>query len=604
MHRFRTNNTQTGVRRRRAHYPLSIVGITALTLFACGGEVLEPLEEGEQIGVAHQAIEIGTNDVSDHIRDAVVKVWTGGGFCTGTLIAPDKVVTAAHCNFDDQSLADGQWHRFARGNVTVGFGPRMRVNTRTVRGNYVSIPPIATAGPWPLDDIALIHLDDMVPTETASPRTVYFDRPYDLSAASRIYEAGYGGGRDRRIMTGNDYRDWTTDGSILRNGFKYTPTFRGPGIGDRATNIEGGDSGGPIFAASPTGPLIGVLSWWDPYGIATFGPGGAGRPSIRDWLRGHVMSNPTHGWVWAHASTGVYQSETSYSHTPSGRATVSYHGGGRYSVRFPGVGRVFGAASVHVQAYGSDANYCKLERTESVNDDFVARVRCYNPWGSWARSRFVVSYVRQHMLNGAGGLANLVTAGRGTRIDKQWNVLGYGLQLARTSLGKYRVTLSGQRSHLESSVQVTAVGSDSTRCKVRSWGGSPHIRANVVCHNPSGARADSDFQLLFAARRTPHRGPGGHAWVNNTSASSFTPSRTYQYHSNRDTVTAGTRSDGVQWVRFPGLSRTGAVPHVTAYGDDANYCKINSWGSSVKVRCYDTSGTLTPSRYTASYMTR
>lgn len=255
---------------------------------ACGGpdEGLD-LEPAEELGIGTSAspIEVGSNDVSNTSRDAVALV----GGCTATLVAPNILVTAGHCNYDDPTYADGNWHDLPW-DVPVSFGPdRDRPIFRTT-AFQVSAPPLA-APPWP-DDIVLLRLRASVPTNVARPRPMLLDRPAGLSTSTVIYQVGYGGVRDRRYMTGRNYRDWITKPTSLINGFEYTSDVRGPGIGDRDTNIEQGDSGGPMLFGGMDGPVMGVLSHWAPYGIATFGPGGSGRSDIRGWLRGKVPQLP------------------------------------------------------------------------------------------------------------------------------------------------------------------------------------------------------------------------------------------------------------------------------------------------------------------------
>ena len=84
-------------------------------------------------------------------------------------------------------------------------------------------------------------------------------------------------------MTGSSYRDWVSHPDYLMNGFAYTATVTG--VGDYGTNIERGDSGGPMLIGTSTGYVIGDLSHWEPYGIATFGPGGPLQCSGLDVMR-------------------------------------------------------------------------------------------------------------------------------------------------------------------------------------------------------------------------------------------------------------------------------------------------------------------------------
>lgn len=232
------------------------------------------------------AIEVGTNDASSVARDAVVLI---GGGCTGTLVAPTVVLTAAHCGFTDEAYADGNWHNLPA-PLSIYFGPDRNAPRHTAVATQVSTPPLVR-DPWP-EDIALLRLNAAVPAAIATPRGMLVDRPAGLSSASVIYQVGYGGGRNRRYMTGRGYSDWTGIPAQLMNGFVYTADSRGAGIGDRDTNIEGGDSGGPMLFGSVLGPVMGDLSHWNPYGIATFGPGNGVRPSIRAWLQGKAPQRP------------------------------------------------------------------------------------------------------------------------------------------------------------------------------------------------------------------------------------------------------------------------------------------------------------------------
>jgi hypothetical protein len=121
-------------------------------------------------------------------------VWVGG--CTGVLVAPDVVLTAAHCvpipgGHDDWSLQNGNWYPFPNGvSVEIRFGPDSFQPVFTAMATWFNdVPRTLTGGH---DDITLLGLDRKVPADVAIPREVLVEKPPTLNMQSQIYIYGYG----------------------------------------------------------------------------------------------------------------------------------------------------------------------------------------------------------------------------------------------------------------------------------------------------------------------------------------------------------------------------------------------------------------------------
>jgi secreted trypsin-like serine protease len=204
-----------------------------ILLTGCQGGVI-----GDSTSSDEDAIIGGVNDNSD---PAVVMLRKGGGFCTGTLVTPTRVLTAAHCA--------------AVGPTEVGFGiqgnlSRVRV-AKVVADSRFNGQKLNNGF-----DVAVLTLSQAVPASVATP--VAFNRdtrllPTKIGAQVRI--VGFGNNTSGVNGTGFGFK---REASVKINSVDSKLV----GIGQTGTQKCNGDSGGPTFLkVGTTEVLTGVTSF-------------------------------------------------------------------------------------------------------------------------------------------------------------------------------------------------------------------------------------------------------------------------------------------------------------------------------------------------------
>lgn len=203
----------------------------------------------EAVGSVVSGLSGGTLDSTTTIdidRNAVVAV----NGCTGTLVAPDVVLTAGHCMPPPSPPVTSEWNTGY--DIDVRFGADPADPDLTVTGTALNAPGN--------DDIVLVGLTGAnliggrVPLTTARPRPIAFDAPAGLTSSSTLWNVGYGNSTalwPRRWGTSTSYRPFRAarDRNIADNYFCFD---------DVQGNLVPGDSGSPVLWGGLTGPVMGV----------------------------------------------------------------------------------------------------------------------------------------------------------------------------------------------------------------------------------------------------------------------------------------------------------------------------------------------------------